>query len=287
MTSAVLDQRLNAYRPDLADAQLNDRVQAQRFVDGIPKLVKVAVVDMRRQPSADAGLDTQLLRGDRVKLFDQSDGWAWVQAERDRYVGYVLRDGLAEHAPPSGRVHRVSVPRTFVYNQPDLKRPALEGLSMGTSIDVVGITQTRGTDYAELADGTFCIAAHLKPEADSVDDYVAIAERFVNTPYLWGGTSAFGIDCSGLVQLAMMMAGRSVLRDSDMQEATIGTIIDPAAGLVRGDLVFWNGHVGIMQDAGRLLHANAHTMDVTSEPLGQAVARIERLYGAPTSYRRP
>ena len=287
MTAAPLDKRLHACRPDLADTRLKGRVEATRFVDGMPMAVMAAVADMRREPSPQAGLDTQLLRGDRVQLFDQNDGWAWVQAERDGYVGYVPSDALADDIPLSGSAHQVSVPRTFVYAEPDLKRPALENLSMGSCIDVVGLTQTRGTDYAQLADGAFCIAAHARPQAETANDYVAVAETLLHTPYLWGGASAFGIDCSGLVQLSMMMAGQSVLRDSDMQEGSIGRTIEPATGLQRGDLVFWNGHVGIMQDAERLLHANAHTMTVTSEPLSQAIERIERLYGAPTSYRRP
>ena len=286
MTGAPLDKRLHAYRPDLADMGLTDHVEATRFVDGTPMAVMAAVADLRREPSNQAGLDTQLLRGDCVRLFDQNNGWAWVQAERDGYVGYVSCGALADEKPLGGSAHRVSVPRTFVYAEPDLKRPALESLSMGSRIDVVGTTQTRDTNYAQLADGTFCIAAHAQPQAETAEDYVAVAEMLLHTPYLWGGASAFGIDCSGLVQLSMMMAGQSVLRDSDMQEGSIGTTIGPATGLQRGDLVFWSGHVGIMQDAEQLLHANAHTMTVTSEPLSQAVERIERLYGAPTSYRR-
>ena len=287
MTGTTPDRRLHAFRPDLADSRLKGRVTAERFAGGAPMRVAAPVADMRRGPSADTGLDTQLLRGDAVQVFDHDDGWAWAQADRDGYVGYVALDALAEPMAANGRAHRVSAPRTFAYAEPDLKRTIVEALSMGSSIDVVGTTQTRGTDYAELSDGTFCVAAHVRPEAQKAEDFVAVAEMLLHTPYLWGGTSAFGIDCSGLVQFSMLMAGRSVLRDSDMQEGSIGTVIDAGAGLRRGDLVFWNGHVGIMRDAEYLLHANAHTMTVTSEPLGQAIERIEHLYGAPTGFRRP
>ena len=130
---------------------------------------------------------------------------------------------------------------------------------------------------------------HVAPLAETDADFVAVAERFLHAPYLWGGTSGFGVDCSGLVQLAMSMAGQTVLRDTDMQEGSIGEILetgDDYSSLLRGDLVFWKGHVGIMTDADNLLHANGSTMTVALEPLSAAIARIEPHYGLPTSVRR-
>lgn len=287
MNTHRLDRRLYAYRDEIADARLRGRVEASRFAIGTPMTVAAPVADMRTKPTAKAGLGTQLLLGDTVRVFDQDEGWAWAQADRDQYVGYVPLDDLKPHSDPTGDHCRVSAPRTFVYAEPDLKRAALQAISIGSRLVVTDTVEHRGTLYARLHSGAYCIANHLQREEDDATDYVAIAESLLMTPYLWGGATAFGIDCSGLVQLSMLMTGRPVPRDSDMQEAAIGTPIDAANGLERGDLVFWNGHVGIMQDAEQLLHANAHTMTVTSEPLSPAIERIDALYGAPTSYRRP
>lgn len=284
----VLDRRLNAFRDDLADARLRDSVSAARYSDGRLREVVLPVADIRSAPRPDAGLDTQILLGDRVKVFDEESGWAWVQAERDGYVGYMACSALAEPGEPS--THRVGAPRTILYREPDMKRPASRTLSLGCAVRVVGRTETRGTAYALLDGGEAAIASHLLPVGASAADYVAVAERLEFTPYLWGGASAFGVDCSGLVQLSMRMAGRTILRDTDMQAASVGSPVEPGgdlSGLRRGDLVFWKGHVGIMTDATTLIHANGHTMLVSREPLREAVDRIGYLYGRPTGFRRP
>lgn len=284
----VLDRRLNAYRPDLADSRLRGQVEAVRFADGRPAHVVLPVADLRPEPRGDVGIDTQLLYGDGVRLFDESDGWAWVQSLRDGYVGYVPDAAVAlGAAQPS---YHVAVPRSFVYSRDDMKSPRTDALSMGSMVDVTGFTERRGTRYAALAEDGFMIAAHLRPIGEFAADYVSVAETLEHTPYLWGGASGFGIDCSGLVQLSMRMAGRPVLRDTDMQAGSIGTpldIADDLGGLRRGDLVFWKGHVAIMLDAEAIIHANGHTMTVAREPLRAAVDRIAYLYGRPTAFRRP
>lgn len=279
------DRRLHAIRDDLADARLKREIEAPRYAEGRRAFVRAPVVDLKRKPSENSGIDTQLIYGASVLLFDESDGWAWVQSEQDGYVGYVDAGTLAE--AQERPTHRVVVPRTFLYPGPDLRFPRGSVLSMGSVVSVSGEAETRGTRYALTADGSALIAAHLRPADAVADDYVAVAELFLNTPYLWGGTTGFGIDCSGLVQTSMMMTGRKVLRDTDMQEATIGEEIDPAAGLRRGDLVFWKGHVAIMVDPHMMIHANGHTMMVSLEPLSDAIQRIGYLYGQPTRYRRP
>lgn len=282
------DARLHAFRSDLADARLKGEVAADRFVVGRPARISISVADMRKAPRLDAGVDTQALFGDDVLVFEDAEGWAWIQAERDGYVGYVADTvlGARDHAP----THIVSVPRTFLYPGSDLRFPASGQLSMGSAVTVTGAAETRGTHYALLPSGEAVVSGHLRPLNKPVADYVAVAETFLGTPYLWGGTSGFGIDCSGLVQLAMHMAGRQVLRDTDMQAATIGEPLDPRpdfAGLRRGDLVFWKGHVAIMTDPETMIHANGHTMLVSREGLKEAVARIGYLYGGPTGFRRP
>ncbi|ESX04640.1 peptidase P60 [Mesorhizobium sp. LSJC268A00] len=282
------DARLHAFRSDLADARLKGKVSADRFVTGRPARITASVADVRKAPRPDAGVNTQVLFGDDVLVFEEAEGWAWVQAERDGYVGYVGATmlGAREHAP----THIVCAPRTFLYPGPDLRLPISGQLSMGSTVTVTGAAETRGTQYALLPSGEALIAGHVRPFGDVTADYVSVAEMFLGTPYLWGGTSGFGIDCSGLVQLAMRMAGRNVLRDSDMQAAGLGEPLDPGpdfAGLKRSDLVFWKGHVAVMTDAETMIHANGHTMLVSREGLKDAVTRIGYLYGAPTGFRRP
>ncbi|MBZ9682991.1 MULTISPECIES: C40 family peptidase [unclassified Mesorhizobium] len=282
------DARLHAFRSDLADARLKGEVTADRFVAGRPARIAASVADLRKGPRPDAGINTQFLFGDDVLVFEQTEGWAWVQGERDGYVGYVAAAMLGgrDHAS----THIVSVPRTFLYPGPDLRFPIAGQLSMGSTVTVTGAAETRGTHYALLPSGKAVIAGHLQPIGEVAGDYVSVAETFLGTPYLWGGVSGFGIDCSGLVQLAMRMAGRNVLRDSDMQAASIGEPLDAGpdfSGLRRGDLVFWKGHVAIMTDAETMIHANGHTMLVSREGLKEAIARIGYLYGGPTGFRRP
>lgn len=282
------DTRLNAFRSDLADARLKGVVEAERFAAGRPARITVGVANVRKAPAKDAGVNTQFLFGDDVQVFEDKDGFAWVQGERDGYVGYVASTALGPRA--SAPTHVVSVPRTFLYPGPDLRFPPSGQLSMGSSVAVTGSAETRGTAYAVLASGEAVIARHLRRVADHAADYVTVAEEFLGTPYLWGGVSGFGIDCSGLVQLAMRMAGRDVLRDSDMQASGLGEPFDPGAdfsGLRRGDLVFWKGHVAVMTDNRDMIHANGHTMLVSREGLREAVERIGYLYGGPTGFRRP
>ncbi len=282
------DKRLHAFRPDLADVRLRGEVSAERYVAGRAARVVAPLAAMRSAPRADAGLSTELLLGDDVLVFDEGEGWAWVQAVRDGYVGYVGAGMLG--APGIDPTHMVIAPRTFAYVGPDLRLARSFDLSMGSRVTITGFAETRGTRYGLLASGEALIASHLAPVGSAVEDYVAMAEMLEHTPYLWGGATGFGIDCSGLVQLAMRMAGRDVLRDSDMQAATIGKPLTPGdgySGLRRGDLVFWKGHVAIMVGAEKMIHANGHTMLVSREGLRDAIDRIGYLYGGPTGFRRP
>lgn len=279
------DRRLNAYRPDLAEEALRGLVPAERYVAGTPARVALPVAALRPRPDPAAGIDTELLYGETVRVLERADGWAWVKSDFDGYVGYLPEPALGEPGRPA--THVVAVPRTFAYSGADLKTPAAFALSMGSRLTVIGESKARGTRYLTLDGGLSVAAAHCLPTGDMSDgDYVSVAARFLETPYLWGGRSGFGIDCSGLVQLSMMMTGRTAPRDSDMQAAGLGTAIDRDA-LRRGDLVFWKGHVAIMEDERTILHANGHTMSVAREGLEEAIRRIGWLYQQPTGYRRP
>ena len=283
-----LDRRLNLYSAELAEAGLRGKVEAARFVEGRPARITAASADLRPLPDRARSIDHQLLLGETVKVFAEQDGWSWVKADHDGYVGWTLAHDLsAETGEPT---HVVHVQRTFAYPGPDLRFPVSRTLSMGSAVRVVGEAETRGSRYFELDTGEALFARHLRAVGEVDSDYVAVARKFLGTPYLWGGATGFGVDCSGLIQLAMRMCGRLVLRDSDMQAATIGASIDPGPGyanLERGDLVFWRGHAAIVEGDGNLLHASGHTMEVVSEPLDEAIARIERLFERPIGCRRP
>lgn len=278
----TLDPRLHAFRPDLADAALEGQVKAQRFVAPRQMQVVEPVVTLHRAPRFDAMQLTQALFGEVVKHFEEAEGWAWVQLERDGYVGYV--NGNALSADVATATHRVAVPSTFMYPEANLKTlPALP-LPLNAQLAVTG----EAGAYSRLANGRFVFTAHLKAVDECEADFVAVAELFRHVPYYWGGKSVQGLDCSGLVQLALEACGKAALRDSDMQERTLGEPlpVNDLDSLRRGDLVFWSGHVGIMTDAHTLLHANGHHMMVVSEPLKNAVNRIAARYGQITSIRR-
>lgn len=264
------DRRRNPWRDDLASEDLRGVVAAPRFVTGALSQVSVPVAGLRREPHADALLDTEALMGETVRLLDAAGGWAWVQLARDDYVGYLPATALRSEVTPA--THRVIVPATLVFAGDDIKTPHVASLSLNAEVTVEG----QGERLSRLATGGFVPSRHIAQLNHAADDFVAVAEQFIGTPYLWGGKTRAGIDCSGLVQIALQAAGVPAPRDSDMQATEVGEPVDIAPsleGLRRGDLVCWKGHIGIMRDAWTLLHANAWHMAVASEPLEAAVSR--------------
>ncbi|WP_193371369.1 C40 family peptidase [Pelagibius marinus] len=266
-----LDPRLNAFREGLADARLKDQVAAPRYVEGRPAGVARGVVDLRRAPDAASGLDTQLLFGESVRVFDEAGGWAWVQSETDGYVGYLESAALgpAVGAP----THRLRALRSFLYPEPNLKAPALDCLSIASPVQVIGEQDS----YSQIAGGGWLYSKHLQPLTETSPDFVATALEFLGTPYFWGGRSSIGLDCSTLVQLSLACAGMNVRRDSYQQAGTLGEALNGLPGevtLERGDLVYSPGHVAIMLDAGHIVHANGFTMTVAVETLGALEKRV-------------
>lgn len=283
----TLDLRVNAARPELADIALKDRVSAAAYVEGHDAHVAAAHAALRRRPANDAPLETEALHGESVRIFeDPGEGWAWVQLRDDGYVGWMETEALVAGAPAAA-THRVSAVRTLLFPGPDIKLPPLGALPMGATLTARGEAEDRNASYVLVAPFGAVVAQHLRPVDEPFEtDFVAVAERFRSTPYLWGGRTSLGIDCSGLVQIALKMTGVPAPRDADMQETALGRSIGIGEPLERGDLVFWKGHVGIMADAVTLLHANAFHMATASEPLVEAIARAEAKGSPVTSIRR-
>ncbi len=263
--------RLTASNGRVAHLSLRGKVKAERFSEGKRCSVVVPVAGLLRAPGK--GLDCQLLFGENFNVLedDPASGYAFGFAEKDGYAGYVKSSALGEPQTPS---HKISALSSHIYSAPDIKSRAIMPLPFGASLTVRGFDG----DFAILQGQGFVPKYHVAGQDDFVADFVAVAARFMGVPYLWGGNTAHGIDCSGLVQVALHAAGKVCPRDSDMQQS-LGSDIGRDNALERGDLVFWQGHVGVMRDSSTLIHANAHWMAVTSEPLSDVKARVKSAGG--------
>jgi cell wall-associated NlpC family hydrolase len=278
---STLDPRVYAYRADLAAASLRDQVSASRYVSGRPAQVARGVADVRRRTEASAPLDTQFLCGEQVTVYDEADGWAWVQNTADGYVGYVRNSALgAEVRTPT---HSVAVLRTFLYPEPNIKTPPLECLSMTSPVTVVG-TKDRFCEVRMAAPGAggWIYSKHLAAPSAIAPDYLGTALQFLWAPYLWGGKSSLGLDCSALVQIALNRAGIPCPRDSYMQATSVGREVPIGDGDYtprRGDLIYFPGHVAIATDDTMVLSPNGHAMLVTIEPLTDLLERVREESG--------
>lgn len=275
------DPRTTLARTDLAEQALEGRVRAKAFRPAEPWQCAVPSVPVRKAPDSKAAQLDQVVFGEAFDVLDRDDRWLWGRARRDGYVGWVEQAAFAQ--PVLSPTHRISAIRTYAFAEPDYKSPPLALLTLNA---LATVERTEG-GFAKVARTGWIAEPHLAALDIFERDPVAVAERYLGAPYQWGGRESLGLDCSALVQQALYACGRGCPRDADMQAAETGEAIDRAQGLRRGDLVFWGGHVGLMVDEARIIHANVHHMAVTVEPLADAVARNrEAGVGEPTGYRR-
>jgi cell wall-associated NlpC family hydrolase len=285
----VFDTRLTPARPDLASAQFEGKIPSARYVTGVPHHIRVPVTSVYRMPSETSPRETQAIWGESLTVFEDVEGWAWVQLARDGYVGYVRSADVSLHLKEP--THFVRTKGTFLYDKASIKTPNALLLPQGAHVQVV----RQDGDFSVTDAGAYLWTAHLQSVEHRsyltpamINDAVSIAESWQGAPYLWGGKTHLGCDCSGLIQCAFAHVGWHIPRDSDQQQAIADLHpVNPAsAPLTRGDLVFWKGHVGILRDASTLLHANGHHMQVVSEPLDDAVKRIRLSQGGEPAFLR-
>lgn len=255
----------------VAHSSLKGLVDTPLLTDGALMQVCVPVIGITASPNS-VRLERQALFGEQVTVLEIVEGIAFGRCETNGYVGYLSAAGLVEWHAPS---HRLGVRASFAFQAPDIKSPDPVALSFGSQVAVVGAEN----GFSKTRDGLFLPEAHLLPIGEAFSDPVATARLFLGTPYLWGGNSAFGIDCSGLVQAAFQAAGVASPGDSDQQSRMEGVNLSEHDPLLPGDLLFWKGHVALVSENARIIHANGFHMMVVEEDLEPALSRIAQEAG--------
>ncbi|HAU29241.1 MAG TPA: peptidase P60 [Rhodospirillaceae bacterium] len=261
--NAPLDHRTNPYRDDLAAAFLKDRIKAARYVEGEDMRIAIGLASLHDAPDSQTPAATQLLYGETFTVFDEGDDWAWGQNATDGYVGYLPAEVLSPQG--NAATHSISVLRTFVYRRPDMKAPACDLLSMNARVTILD----EEAGFARIDRDAWVFLPHLSPMDQHESDIAKTALSFLGTPYLWGGRSSLGLDCSALVQMSLLRAGMACPRDSDLQKSVLGSVVPADEPIQRGDIIFSPGHVAIAVDATHAVHANGHKMMVTVNPIAE------------------
>ena len=270
-----MDRRTTAATPRIAHISLKGQIEAPQYTEGEKRRIAMPLVDLLRAPGG--ARDRQLLLGEGFTVIDHQDGYAFGFASKDGYCGWLPEAAIGEGPKPT---HWVATPGTHLYPEPRVQAREIAALSMGAQVAVIA----QGAKFTETTQG-FVPTPHLLPISQHHKDPATVAEGFLGVPYLWGGNSRAGIDCSGVVQGALLACGIKAPGDSDMQQS-LGHEIPEAEALRRGDLLFWKGHVALVVDETRLIHANGHSMSVAYEGIAACIARILAAEGAAVSHRR-
>lgn len=273
----ILDRRTHAYRKDIADVALAGTLFAPHYAAPMLRQCRIASTMIRNAANHGAEAVSQLLCGEQFAVLDLAADWAWGYSVHDHYVGYVETDGLGAPTAPS---HAIAVREALVFSEPSIKSAVRGILPFGARV------AAREDRLFFAIDGGFLHQRHVRPVSARAVDPVATAELFLGAPYLWGGRGAGGIDCSGLVQVAMAASGIPVPRDTDQQRTYPCSDVPADEALRRCDIAHFPGHVGLMVDETRLIHANAHWMAVVIEPLADVVARLALNHDRPILARR-
>ncbi|MFD2208028.1 C40 family peptidase [Kiloniella antarctica] len=266
--SDPFDLRLHPIRDDLVAEYLREKVTCNKYSRGQAAQIIVGKSSLRRSPENQSPLDSELLFGEKLTVYDERNGWAWVQNAKDSYVGYIHSLDISKEVRPT--THRVHALRTYVYPQPNMKSPPLDLLSIESVLSVI---QVEG-NFSQIQGGGWVFSAHITPQNLIADNHIMVAKRFLGTPYLWGGKTSVGIDCSGLIQVSLSACGITAQRDASMQEKTLGIPVN-SEQTTEGDLIYWPGHVAIALDKTMAIHATANSMDVTIEPIAHITERVE------------
>ena len=271
MKGSVFDPREYAYKAGLAADYMRGLIGSQKFVVGKMFQVKINVASLKKSPDQSSEQVSELLFGEEIIIYEIVNAWAWGQSQTDGYVGYVSMDHISSKVQEN--THEVTALRAFVYRQPDIKAPTITCLSMSSQLS---ITHSKGL-FAHIENLGWIFEKSIRALGGIESDFVSVAQKFTGTPYLWGGRSSFGIDCSGLVQLSLRGVGVLCPRDTDQQASSVGSPInDEITKLLRGDLIYMNGHVAIMVDPNTILHANAFHMSVEHESLDGFLSRLKQ-----------
>ena len=270
------DRRLTPANSRVAAMRLKGQVEAAQFVEGVWYQVCVTVTDILAAP--DGARDRQALFGEQFLVFERHEGYAFSEAEKDGYVGYLNEEHLT---PAQERTHWVSSPATHLYTDNDFKSREVMALSFGSYLTLTN----EHSRFFETSQGFFVPKSHVRPIGENFTDPIQVAELFLGSPYLWGGNSRMGLDCSALVQASLLACGLPCPADSDMQEATLGTLTNDTE-MRRGDLLFWKGHVAMVVDSETMIHSNAGAMATVFEPIKEGIKRIEEQGDGPVRSRK-
>ena len=271
MSDSVFDPREYAYKAGLAADYMRGLIRSPKFLVGEVFQVKINVTSLKKSAGQSSEQVSELLFGEEIIIYEILNGWAWGQSQTDGYVGYVSMDHISCELQEN--THEVTALRAFVYKQPDIKAPTITCLSTASQLS---ITHSKGL-FAYIENLGWIFEKSIRTLGGVESDFVSVAQKFTGTPYLWGGRSSFGIDCSGLVQLSLRRVGVLCPRDTDQQVSSVGSPInDEITKLLRGDLIYVNGHVAIMVDPHTILHANAFHMSVELESLEVFLSRLKQ-----------